>query len=101
MKPVVVSAPGRFTAVTAVVALAVLAGHPGAATAQGFPVKSLRVVVGFPAGGPADTIARIAGQKLAEIAGQQVVIGRSAGCKSHSAIAHQCRRDTVIGEGCQ
>lgn len=79
MKPVVLSAPCRFAAATAVVALGVLTGHPGAATAQGFPVKPLRVVVGFPAGGPADTIARIAGQKLAEIAGQQVVIDNRGG----------------------
>ncbi len=51
-----------------------------AASAQsGFPNRSLRVVVGFAAGGPSDIIARIVGAKTGEILGQQVVIENKTG----------------------
>lgn len=48
-------------------------------SAQTFPAKPIRLIVGFPAGGPADIIARTTGQKLAEIVGQQVIIDNRGG----------------------
>ncbi len=66
----------RCTLTAAAVALALL---PLQAAAQGFPNKPIRIVVGFPAGGPADIIARTIGQKLGEIVGQQVVIDNRGG----------------------
>lgn len=47
--------------------------------AQTYPVKSIRMIVPFPAGGGVDFMARIIAQKLSERLGQQVVIDNRAG----------------------
>ena len=57
--------------------LTALAAAPAAA--QTFPVKPVRIVVGFTAGGPTDIVARTLGQKLSEGWGQPVVIDNRAG----------------------
>lgn len=44
-----------------------------------FPVKPIRLVVGFPAGGPNDTQARLIGQKIGESMGQPVVVDNRPG----------------------
>jgi tripartite-type tricarboxylate transporter receptor subunit TctC len=49
------------------------------AVAQSFPVKPLRIVVGFPAGGPIDIVARMIAPKLSEAVGQQVVVDNRGG----------------------
>ena len=49
------------------------------ATAQNFPDKPVRMIVPFPPGGSTDLVARVAGQKLAELWGQQVVIDNRGG----------------------
>src|SRR5688500_1344979 len=45
----------------------------GAAMAQAFPTKSVRMVIPFPPGGTTDILGRVAAQKLTEALGQQVV----------------------------
>ena len=57
----------------AVVSLSVTSLH-----AQ-YPVKSLRLIVPFPPGGGTDTLARVYGQKLGELLGQQVIIDNRPG----------------------
>jgi tripartite-type tricarboxylate transporter receptor subunit TctC len=47
--------------------------------AQSYPVKPVRIVVGFPAGGPIDIVARVMSPKLSEIFGQQVIIDNRGG----------------------
>ena len=54
----------------------------GQAAAQTFPVKPVRVIVGYAAGGGNDVIMRIVGQKLAENLGQPVVIENKPGAAS-------------------
>ena len=59
--------------------IAVASAFATAAAAQNYPAKPIRLVVGFPAGGPADIIARTTGQKLSELLGQQLVIDNRGG----------------------
>jgi len=53
--------------------------------AQGYPSKALRIVVGFPAGGPADTMTRIIGKKMTELGGQPVIIENRPGANGFLA----------------
>ncbi len=50
-----------------------------AATALDYPTRSARIVVGYPAGGSTDILARIIGQWLSERLGQQFVVDNKPG----------------------
>jgi tripartite-type tricarboxylate transporter receptor subunit TctC len=54
-------------------------GVAGHAQAQAYPSKPVRVIVPWPTGGNADTLARVLGSKLAEATGQSFVIDNRAG----------------------
>lgn len=57
----------------------------------GYPARPVRVVVGFPVGGPTDTIARIVAQKLSDSLGQQFFVENLAGAGGNIAagqVAH-------------
>src|SRR5262245_50850419 len=49
------------------------------ARAQAYPSRPVRLIVGFPPGGPVDIIARIMGQWLSERLGQQFIIENRPG----------------------
>src|SRR2546422_9386350 len=51
----------------------------GAAIAQAYPAKPVRLVVGFPAGGPADIFGRTFAHALSAGLGQQVVVENKSG----------------------
>jgi len=59
-------------------ALAVLFGA-GAATAQSYPDRPIRILVGFAAGGTVDTIARILANAMAPILNGQVIVENKPG----------------------
>ncbi len=56
------------------------------ARAQAWPTRTVRFVVGFPAGGGNDAAARIVANRLSEIWGQQVVIENKGGAGGKIAI---------------
>lgn len=65
-----------------VATMAVLCAVGAGAHAQSFPVKPVRIVIAFAAGGPGDTAGRLIAPKLAELWGQQVIIDNRGGANS-------------------
>src|SRR5262245_57249924 len=55
------------------------------AWAQAYPTRPVRWIVGFPPGGGADTVARIAGQWLSDRLGQPVIIENKPGAGTNIA----------------
>ena len=58
---------------------AILAFVCSNALAQGFPSKPVRLIVTYPPGGSSDLMARVFGQKLSEVWGQQVLVESKPG----------------------
>jgi tripartite-type tricarboxylate transporter receptor subunit TctC len=55
------------------------------ALAQAWPERPIRVLVGFAAGGPTDTVARIVGQGMSEFLGQPVPVENRTGAAGNLA----------------
>jgi tripartite-type tricarboxylate transporter receptor subunit TctC len=55
------------------------------ARAQGYPSRPVHLIVGYPAGGPLDTSARLIAQWLSERLGQPFVIENRSGAGSNLA----------------
>jgi tripartite-type tricarboxylate transporter receptor subunit TctC len=77
-------------------AAACLLSCVAAAAAENYPTRPVRVVVGFPAGGPTDAIARIVAQKLTDNLGQQFFVENVGGAGGNTA-AGQVARVTPDG----
>ncbi|MBI3371007.1 MAG: tripartite tricarboxylate transporter substrate binding protein [Betaproteobacteria bacterium] len=56
-----------------------------AAKADAYPVKPVRMILGFPAGGSVDIAARIIGPRLSERLGQQVIVDNRPGSTGNIA----------------
>ena len=52
---------------------------------ESYPTRPVRLLVGYAAGGPADTVARLTAQWLSDRLGQQVVVENRAGAASNIA----------------
>jgi tripartite-type tricarboxylate transporter receptor subunit TctC len=74
----------RVVSIIGLAALAVvLAAPPAPAQQTDYPDRTVRIVVGFGAGGGTDAVARIVAQRLSEMWGQQVVIENRGGAGSN------------------
>jgi tripartite-type tricarboxylate transporter receptor subunit TctC len=63
--------------------LAALCGSSVLATAEQYPSRVIKWVVGYPAGGTTDILARLIGQHLSEHLGQQVIIENRPGAANN------------------
>ena len=69
-----------------VASAAAVPAAPIVATSQeSYPTRPVRLLVGYPAGGPADTVARLTAQWLSDRLGQQVVVENRVGAASNIA----------------
>ena len=55
------------------------------AWAQAYPTRPVRIIVGYPAGGSADVVARLIGQQLTERLGQPFVVENRPGAGTNIA----------------
>jgi tripartite-type tricarboxylate transporter receptor subunit TctC len=69
----------------ALAALATLSAQPAWAQAD-YPNRPIRLIVGFAAGGGNDLMARLVGQKMSELLGQNIIIENKAGAGGRLAI---------------
>ena len=60
----------------------------GVSHAQTYPVKPVRIVVAYPAGGSIDLVGRMVGQRLTESMGRQFVIDNRAGAGGNIGTDH-------------
>ena len=70
---------GKTLCVLSLFAAACAAPH---ASAQQYPAKPVRIVVGFAAGGPTDVIARIIAQDMTAALGQSVIVENRTGANA-------------------
>ncbi len=71
--------------------VAILPAATGVASAQTFPQRPVTIVVPFPAGGPADTIARIIADRMRTSLGQPVIIENVSGAGGSIGVARVAR----------
>jgi len=74
-----------ISAVAVVLLSALLAAGPAAAQAS-YPEQAIRILVGFPPGGPPDIAARLLGEKFAEAWGRAVVVENATGSGGNVAV---------------
>jgi tripartite-type tricarboxylate transporter receptor subunit TctC len=83
-------------------ALAAFLASAVAALAQTYPSRPITMIVGFPPGGPTDTLARILGEAMRPSLGQTIVIETASGASGTIAagrVAHASPDGYTIGIG--
>src|SRR5947208_13627620 len=63
-----------------------LLGSHAAFTQSAYPDKAIRILVGFPPGGPLDTAARLLADKFAEAWGKPVLVENATGAGGNVAV---------------
>src|SRR5215467_3868653 len=81
----VMKLPHRRKFLHLAVSAATLPMVPRFARAQGYPMRPVRIIVGFPPGGAPDIFARLIGQWLSDRLGQPFVIDNRPGAASNIA----------------
>ena len=76
----------RIRTIARAAALAFVSLLAGAAVAQGYPAKPVKILVGFAPGGAMDIVARTVAQKIAPGLGQPVIVENKPGAASNIAI---------------
>lgn len=61
------------------------AANASAAQSDGYPNRPIRMIVGFPPGGPTDVVARVIGQALGDRLGQPIVVENRPGAGGNIA----------------
>src|SRR5438045_2491413 len=61
------------------------------ARAQAYPARPVTVIVPFPAGGPADTVARIISERMRTTLGQPIIIENVAGANGSLGVGRAVR----------
>ena len=65
---------------------------PGQALAQAFPARPVRLIVTYAPGGSSDLMARVLGQKLTELWGQQVIVESKPGAAGSIGTEYAARQ---------
>ncbi len=73
--------------------LAALSLLPAAATAQGYPNRSIRMIVPFPAGGATDVFARQYAIRMSTLLGQQIFVDNKTGAAGSIGAAEAARAE--------
>ncbi len=81
----------RRASMRAAAALACAMALPATAQAQGFPERSIELIVPFAAGGPTDVFARIYAKELAQRLGQGVVVVNKPGAGGNIGTTYAAR----------
>ena len=95
----------RLTSVLLAFATFGVTALPMVAHAQKYPIRSISVIVPFPAGGPSDVVARIVTEHMGRTLGQQMVVENVAGAGGTLGTARvaAARPDgyTLLGVACR
>jgi tripartite-type tricarboxylate transporter receptor subunit TctC len=75
-------------------ACAAVGAVPLTVAAQAYPTKPITMIVPFAAGGPTDALARVLGQKMSEMLGQQIVVENVGGAGGTIGVAKVARATT-------
>jgi tripartite-type tricarboxylate transporter receptor subunit TctC len=60
--------------------------QPARVASESWPTKPIRMLVGFPAGGPTDVVARLVSDRLATQTGQRIVVDNRPGASGNIAV---------------
>ena len=71
-------------------------GRVAVAWAQAYPARPVRIIVGFPAGGPGDIVTRLMGQWLSERLGQPFIVENRAGAAGNIGTEAVCVRQRMV-----
>ena len=69
-------------------------GNP--AGAQGYPARTVRIVVAFPAGGPTDFVGRVLADKLKGLLGQSVIVENRPGANAAIGAEYVAKSEPTV-----